>query len=201
MRVKAHWFKQDKSRSPEEAAGAMAFTLWRAAVNAVKQMRAANFDIDPGPPYFAFIREMLIFMAMVADRLAWQQLDAENRLRFTTEVALRTAGIIEENQIRLLGPARDISYRQGYIDLYNMRASDYATFGFDVDGPDFAFLRYLGACMTALMEDKDRTWAMDQMVAIEGPDAVESVRKAMSGLFAAPGSPRPARRLSAGLGE
>lgn len=193
MRVKAQWFKDERSHTPEEAAGAMAFIIWRAAINAVKQMREAKFDIDAGPPYFAFVREVLIFMAMVADRLAYRQLDADARARFTTEVAMRVAAHLEENETRLLGPAAGRSYRQTFIDLYNLRATDYATFDFTAEGPDFAFLRYLGACVTALMPDKDKTWAMDQIVAIEGPDAVESVRKGMKGLFAPPGE-RAARR-------
>jgi hypothetical protein len=193
MRVKAQWFKEDKARTPEAAAGVLAFIIWRAGINAVKQMREADFDIDAGPPYFAFMREVLVFMAMVADRIAYDQLDGEARSRFTTEVAMRVADILEENESRLLGPAIERSYRAAFIDLYNMRATDYATFGFDAEGPDFAFLRYLGACITALVPPKDQIWAMDQMVAIEGPDAVESIRKGMRGMFAPP-SERPTRR-------
>jgi hypothetical protein len=193
MRVKAHWFRQDRARPPEEMAGAMAFIIWRAGINTVKQMREANFDIDPGPSYFAFMREVLIFLAMVADRIAYEELDAEARVRFTTEVAYRVALILEENEIRLIGPERAESCRQQFVELYNLRASDYATFGFPDNNPDFAFLRYLGACVTALVPPKDQTWAMDQIVAIEAPDAVESIKKGMRGLFAPP-EKRPARR-------
>lgn len=193
MRVKAQWFKQDKSRPPEEMAGAMAFIIWRAGINTVKQMREANFDIDPGPSYFSFMREVLIFMAMVADRIAYEQLDADARARFTAEVAHRLALILEENEVRLIGPERAQSCRQQFVELYNLRASDYATFTFVDNAPDFAFMRYLGACITALVPPKDQTWAMDQVVAIEAPDAVESIRKGMRGLFAPPDQ-RPARR-------
>ena len=194
MRVKAQWFKQDRVRPPEEMAGAMAFIIWRAGINTVNQMREAKFDIDPGPSYFAFMREVLIFMAMVADRIAYDQLDAESRARFTTEVAHRVALILEENEVRLIGPERAQTCRPQFVELYNLRATDYATFTFNDDGPDFAFLRYLGACITALVPPKDQTWAMDQMVAIEGPDAVESIRKGMRGLFAPPGEQPPRRR-------
>lgn len=194
MRVKAKWFKQDRVRPPEEMASAMAFIIWRAGINTVKQMREANFDIDPGPSYFSFMREVLIFMAMVADRLAYEQLDADARSRFTTEVAQRVALILEENEIRLIGPEREQHCRQQFIELYNERATDYATFGFADEAPDFAFMRYLGACITALVPPKDQTWAMDQVVAIEAPDAVESILKGMRGLFAPAGEPRPQRR-------
>lgn len=198
MRVKAQWFKEERSRTPEEAASVMAFIVWRAGINAVKQMRDAHFDIDAGPPYFAFMREVLVFMAMVADRIAYEQLDGEARSRFTTEVAMRVADILVENESRLLGPEHEPGYRKEFIDLYNMRASDYATFAFTGDGPDFAFMRYLGACITALVPAKDKTWAMDQIVASEAPDAVESIRKGMVGLFAPPGARGSRRRAVSG---
>lgn len=193
MRVKATWFRPDKARPPEEMGAAMAFIIWRAGINTVKQMREADFDIDPGPSYFAFMREVLIFMAMVADRIAYAQLDADSRARFTAEVAHRVALILEENEVRLIGPERAGICRKQFVELYNLRASDYATFNFVDDSPDFAFMRYLGACITALVPPKDQTWAMDQIVAIEAPDAVESIRKGMRGLFAPPDQ-RPARR-------
>lgn len=194
MRVKAQWFKTDRVRPPEEMAGAMAFIIWRAGINAVKQMREADFDINPGPSYFSFMREVLIFMAMVADRIAYEALEAEARARFTAEVARKLALILEENEVRLIGPERAEHCRLQFVELYNLRAGDYATFGFADNTPDFVFMRYLGACVTALVPPKDQTWAMDQIVAIEAPDAVESILKGMRGLFAGPEERAPRRR-------
>jgi hypothetical protein len=42
------------------------------------------------------------------------------------------------------------------------------------------------------MADKDRNWATDQIMAIEAPDAVALLRRAMQGVLST--APRPTRR-------
>ena len=39
---------------------AAAFIVWRIAQNSLKTMRAARFDLPPGPRYFAFMAEFLV---------------------------------------------------------------------------------------------------------------------------------------------
>ena len=55
MRIKSHWFREDRPKSPAEIAGAAAFIISRVAQNSMKTMRAANYDLPPGPQYFAFV--------------------------------------------------------------------------------------------------------------------------------------------------
>ena len=62
LRIKAHWFKAEQPKSPEQTASAMAFIAWRVAINMLKRMREAGFDIDAGPAYFGFVREVLVFL-------------------------------------------------------------------------------------------------------------------------------------------
>ena len=69
MRIKSQWFKSDREKTPQEIAGAMAFTIWRIADNALKNTRRANFEIAIGPQYFSFITEFLVFLIQVADRI------------------------------------------------------------------------------------------------------------------------------------
>ena len=45
MRVKAHWFRDESAKAPEEVAGAVAFIAFRVAHNTLKSMRKAQFDI------------------------------------------------------------------------------------------------------------------------------------------------------------
>ncbi len=73
MRVKSQWFKSGKEKSPEEIAGAVAFISWRLAQNALKNTRRAHFDVAVGPQYFDFLREFLVFLIQVADRIAFRQ--------------------------------------------------------------------------------------------------------------------------------
>jgi hypothetical protein len=200
MRIKSQWFKQDKPKSARQSASAMAFIIWRVAQNALKQMRASQFDIDPGPQYFAFMSEFLVFLVNIADRLAYARLDAAQRAEFTTALAIRVAEILEDNANDLLGPAAQQSHQRNFVALFNALADDYAAFAFDDAGADFAFLRYLGNRVLELMPKKDQSWVIDQIMAIEAPEAISTVRRGMDGLY--PTGPRaPSARRAGAMGE
>ncbi len=194
LRLKSQWFKADAPRSSEETAGAMAFIVWRVAHNALAQMRGARFDIDIGEPYIGFMREWLVFLVQVLDRMAHDAMPAAERVAFTTALVRRVADHLAENEERLLGaPAPGEESRQGrFIDLVNQLAPHYAEFGHDADGPDFAFMRYLGHRIEALMPEKDRHWVVDQVVAIEAPEAVQMLQRSLQGLLS--NEPRAPRR-------
>ncbi len=181
MRIKSQWFKSDREKTPQEIAGAMAFTLWRIADNALKNTRRANFGIAIGPQYFLFLTEFLVFLVQVADRIAYRQLAPEARFAFTSTLANRVAETLAENQGRLMDGSTD--YKQQFIDKLNQRAGEYADFNYGPDGPEFAFTRYLAFCMRAVMDEKDVEWVIDQMMSIEAPSAVEMVEKTMQNLF------------------
>lgn len=194
MRIKSQWFKDDKPRSAKQTASVMAFIVWRVAQNALKQMRTAEFDIDPGPQYFAFLSEFLVFLIQITDRIAYGQLEGAYRVDFTTALTVRVSEILEENEDTLLGPPAQRSYQNRFIDLFNERSSDYAEFRYSDAGADFAFLRYLGNRVMDIMVKKDQSWVIDQIMEIEAPDAIGSVKKGMHGLFD-PG-PQRERRAS-----
>jgi len=192
MRIKSQWFKDGKAKTAEQSASVVAFITWRLAQNAVKQMRAAQFDIDPGPQYFAFLEEFLVFLIQVADRIAYGQLAGTYRAEFTAALVIRVAEILEENQDALLGSPAERSYKSQFIALFNELSNDYATMGYTEAGPDFAFLRILGYRVMHIMIKKDQTWVIDQIMAIEAPQAVADIKKGMQGLFDS--TPRPERR-------
>lgn len=183
MRIKSQWFKSDREKTPAEIAGAMAFTVWRIADNALKNTRRANFEIAIGPQYFLFLIEFLVFLIQVADRIAFRQLAAEARLAFTSTLANRVAETLAENQSRLMGGSI-AEHKQQFIDKLNQRAGEYADFNYGIDGPEFAFTRYLAFCMREVMDEKDVEWVIDQMMSIEAPEAVDMVEKTMKNLFA-----------------
>lgn len=182
MRIKSQWFKSDREKTPQEIAGAMAFTIWRIADNALKNTRKANFEIAIGAQYFTYITEFLVFLIQVADRIAYRQLPAEDRFTFTSTLANRVAETLSENQSRLMGGSI-ADHKQHFIENLNQRAGEYADFNYGIDGPEFAFTRYLGFCMRAVMDDKDVEWVVDQIMSIEAPEAVEMVEKTMKNLF------------------
>ena len=194
MRIKNQWFQSGTAKTPQQTASAMAFIAWRVAQNMLKQMRSASFDINVGPQYFAFTREVLVFLAQVLDRMAFERMGAEGRAEFITALVRRLAEVLQENEDSLLGlPAGgQMSHYDEFIDLFNELADHYADFGFGSDGPDFVFVRYLGHRIEALMPAKDQRWVVDQIMAIEVPEAVQTLQRAMAGVFST--EPRAARR-------
>ena len=198
MRIKSQWFKSDRQKTPEEIAGAMAFTIWRIADNALKNTRRANFEIAIGPQYFSFLTEFLVFLIQVADRIAHRQLSAEARFAFTSTLANRVAETLAENQSRLMDGSI-AGYKQQFIDKLNQRAEEYAEFHYDSTGAGFAFARYLAYCMREVVDEKDAIWVIDQMMSIEVPEAVTMVEKTMRDLFEIkPGQSRSAKAAGGG---
>ena len=194
MRIKSEWFRNGAAKTPQQTASAMAFIAWRVAQNMLKQMRSASFDIDVGPQYFAFTREVLVFLAQVLDRMAYDRMGAEGRTEFITALVRRMAEVLQENEDSLLGvpTAGQLSHYDEFIALFNELADHYADFGYGTDGPDFAFVRYLGHRIEALMPAKDQRWVVDQIMAIEVPEAVQTLQRAMAGVLST--EPRTARR-------
>lgn len=196
MRIKSNWFKSGRKRTLPEIAGALAFVIWRIGDNALKNTRNAKFEIAIGTQYFAFLSEFLVFLIQVADRIAYRQLPAEDRLAFTSALANRVAETLAENQSRLIGNSIE-EHKQRFIDKLNQRAGEYADFNYDDNGPEFAFTRYLGFCMREVMDEKDVIWVIDQMMGIEAPEAVSMVEKTLRDLFETePRQPRSRRTVS-----
>jgi hypothetical protein len=183
IRVKSSWFKGERSKTPQEVAGALAFIIWRISDNTLKNVRKADFDIAIGDQYFAFLSEFLIFLVMVADRIVYTQLDEQDRFDFTSALANRVAEHLAENQSEWLGkPVRE--YKDVFVERLNQRAAEYADFHYTGVDTSFSFILYLGQCMRDVMDEKDKTWVVDQIMAIEVPEAVAMLEKAMKGLVA-----------------
>ncbi len=199
MRVKSRWFKPQAPKGATEIAGAAAFIVFRIAQNALKTMRKANFDLPAGPRYFAFLSEFLVFLTLCADRIAWRRGDEAWRVEFTTALANRVGQYLADNEAELLQAETPEEIKRHYIALVNARSPDYAECGFDDNGPDYTFLRCLGHRVADVMEERDRTWAVPQVIDCEAPEAVETLQKAMAGLLDT--TPRPARSSTIGLGE
>jgi hypothetical protein len=196
MRVKSHWFKTGRNRTPSEIAGALAFIVWRIGDKALKNTRNAKFEIAVGAQYFSFLGEFLVFLIQVADRIAYRELSAEDRLTFTGTLANRIAETLAENQSRLIGDGLT-GNKQRFIDKLNQRAGEYAEFDYGNEGPSFAFTRYLAFCMGDIMDEKDRSWITDQLMGTEAPQAVDTIEKAMRDLFEAePRQPRSRKTVN-----
>ena len=201
MRIKSQWFKSDGPKSAEQQASAMAFIVWRTSLNMLKRMRGADFDVDAGTPYFAFMREVLVFLIAVVDRIAYLRMIDAERVAFTTAMVRHCADTLADNENDLLGPRADgQSSQDSFIDLVNEVVNHYAEFGADTvivepDAsftPSFGFMRYLGSRLAPTLPAKDQHWVLDQVMASEAPEAVEVVQSAMRNLLST--EPRKPRR-------
>ena len=103
LRIKSQWYQSGTPRTPQQTASAMAFIVWRLTQNMLKQMRDAGFDIDVGPQYFAFMREVLVFLCQVVDRMAYERMEVVDRAAFTSALVHRVAEVLEESEDNLLG--------------------------------------------------------------------------------------------------
>jgi hypothetical protein len=188
IRTKSRWFNRAKARDPETLAGVAAFTAWRLGLNTIKRMRSAHFEIEASPQYFAFLVEYLVFLIQVADRFAYSRFSLPQRRAFTVSMVKRLADQLAENQSRLLGDDYD-AVRKNFIDQFNARADDYATLGFDDKyGPDFAFMRYCSSALREVVAPEDRAWVADQLMTIEAPEAIETLRRVLDTAVTTAGS-------------
>jgi hypothetical protein len=192
MRVKSHWFKSERTKTPQEIAGAAAFIVWRVGQNALKTMRAARYELPAGQAYFAFLAELLVFLVLGADRIAWRRGDEPWRVAFTTALANRVGEILAENESDLLGAAGRSDIKARFVDQVNTAAAECAGFEWNDDGPDYGFLRYVGHRIADVMAPEDRTWAISQVIEVQAPEAAETLVRAMAGLLDL--TPRTSRR-------
>jgi hypothetical protein len=225
MRIKSRWFKDDAGKSPAEQASAMAFVVFRVAHQMVKRLRAADYDVDAGTPYFQVLREALVYFVALTDRMAYARLDAHDREAFTVALVRHLARHVSENEREFLGtegaatndPAQaERVYADRFVDLVNEVLPHYGEFGAAprpraagnadaADGasavdfePDFAFVRYFGSRLEPALPPKDRRWVLDQVMAIEAPEALEIIRRAMHQLHDTSPHPRRAREATTG---
>lgn len=193
LRLKTHWFKPEQPKSSAQTASAIAFILWRVARQMIDRMRKADFDIPPGPMYFGILRESLVALCVVADRIAYARQAGDAREAFTHALVVRVAELVDENETEWLGPppGGQAPWRDLFIDQFNVLSQHYAEFGCDeTAGPDFGFQRYLGTRLEPLLPEKDRRWVVEQVMEIELPEAVKLAQRGMVGVFSGERAPR-----------
>jgi len=97
VRIRSRFHAAGQSRSMATLASVVAVLSWKLAIDALNRMREADYDIDIGRPYLDFVSEFTVFLALLADRIAYRDLDADQRVEFTTALAKRLSSLVEEN--------------------------------------------------------------------------------------------------------
>jgi hypothetical protein len=180
VRVKTKWNLRDRERSLSETAGAMAFILWRIAQQGTLNLENEGFQTDTHAQRLDVITEFLAFLVHLVDRMTAEQFNLEQRQEFITALAQHLADTMQENRSDAQGKGE---YRQPLITRLNERAADYAGFDCPDNEPGFAFRRYFGENVRAVMGERDNKWITDQVMDIEIPEALKPLRKAIRDLL------------------
>jgi hypothetical protein len=184
IRVKTVWFKKDGERSAEEIASAVATTTWRVADKSIDNLGRENYDIITPDRGFKLIAEFLAFLVHYCDRMAYVSLPAARRLAVLQAVSNRLGEVMEQNVREVVGKDDPRNYKQEFIDFLNRRFAEYSEFEFpDDERASFPALRFLGLQIRDEMGDNDKTWIMDQIMDIEMPEMMGTVRKSFKGLL------------------
>jgi len=181
VRIKSRWNKKGKERSIEEIGGALAFIAWRIAQNAVLHLENEDFQTETQKQRLDVIFEFMVFLIHVADRLAFDQLDEDERGRYVTSMAMNTLRQMKTN-LNDYGMSNE-QVDAEYIPMINERMADYAEFSFENEEPSFNMKRYLGEMVAAVMGPKDNKWVQQQIMDIEIPDAMKTLKKGFNDLF------------------
>ncbi len=182
LRIRSKWRKKERPRTLADNAVALAYVVWQIALAAAKNLHAERFDYEDDRQRIAVIAEYMAFLVHVADRMAYSRLAGEDaRKHFMTRLATESARQVQRNQEHVLGPGE---YGDAFIDLVNERAAEYAETSFSGDGPGYGMLRALGAHVQSVMgASQVNRWAIDQVMEIDAPQALQHLRQAMSNLL------------------
>lgn len=183
MRIKSTWRKGFAPKGMKENGSVLASISWRLAEHALMNMQRHDYEISGAQQSFTLMAEILAFLIQVGDRIAYRELDQDERIELVNALAQRVAEILDDNIRGFIGDTPGSDYKQQFIAKVNRRAADYAGFGYGDKGPDFAFKRFLALCIMDAMSDKDKTWVIDQIMDIEVPEMVGAMEKAMINLL------------------
>ena len=184
VRVRTIWFKKDGERTANEIASAVATTTWRVADKALDNLGRENYDIITPARGFKLIAEFVAFLAHYCDRMAYATLSPERRIAVLQAVSNRLGELMEENIISVAGPDGNRNFKAEFIEFLNRRFEEYSEFEFpDEEKASFPALRFLSLQIREEMGDNDKTWIMDQIMDIEMPEMMGTVRKSFTGLL------------------
>ncbi len=181
MRIRSHWNKKGKARTIEETAGALAFIEWRIAAQTLLNLENEGFQTDTQRQRLDVLQELSAFLIHVTDRLVHGDLDEDQRQQFIVALAVKMADTYHDNRVDAEGRGQD--FRPGFIDILNQRLANYAECSFNDGKPGYEFKRYLGECVTNTMGDRDRKWISDQVMDIEVPEMLKTLKKGLKDLF------------------
>jgi hypothetical protein len=181
LRIKSHWWDDEQERSLTEIAGALAFIAWRLSVEKAVNLHCERFVYEDDKQRMAVVREYLVFLIQITDRLSHEIMSEEDRRALVTSLATKVIEHVQDNSQDLLG---DGDYGGPFIDLLNRRSEEYAELRLDADGPTYPFLRHLGYEIQCVMGRREENrWIIDQVMDKDAWDAYNHFSRAFENLL------------------
>ncbi|MDH5393869.1 MAG: hypothetical protein OEY11_11835 [Gammaproteobacteria bacterium] len=181
MRLKTKWANKNKERTLAELAGALGFSLWRITAKNLLNLENEDYQTESQSQRLNVMAEFAAFLVAVADRIVAESFSDEQRQEFIVALALKLADTMQENREDCEGRGQD--YKQAFIDMLNLRMSEYAEQAFNDMEPGYGFKRHLGNALIGVMGERHEKWLPAQIIEIEIPEAMTTLKRAMNSLL------------------
>lgn len=180
-RIRTRWHNKQSPKSIETIAGAMGMNIWKMASGTANKMYNEGFNFKSNAQLLDLIGEFAIFLIQLSDRIAYDELDAEQRQRFTQALASHLIGTMVENQIEELGP--NDTYQGAFIEKLNHHLDGYSEFSVTNGDPSYQMLRYFGTLADQVMGGSDNKWIIEHVMEVEAPVLVKQLRDGLEKLL------------------
>ncbi|MGM0593370.1 MAG: hypothetical protein ACQETD_02445 [Pseudomonadota bacterium] len=181
-RIRTRWHNKSTLKSAETIAGAMGMNIWKLASGTANKMYSEGFNFKSNAQLLDIIGEFSIFMLQLADRIAFDELDAEQRQRFTQALAGHLINTLVENQVEELQGEPE-EYRQRFIETLNHHLEGYAEFAVTDGDPSYPMLRYFGTLCDSVMGGSDNKWVIEHVMEVEAPPFIKQLKESMASLL------------------
>lgn len=181
-RIRTRWHNKSRPKSIETIAGAMGMNIWKMASATANKMYNEGFNFKNNAQLLDLIGEFVIFLLQLSDRIAYQQLDEEQRQRFTQALASHLIGTMVENQVEeLKGDMGE--YQQVFVEKLNHHLDGYAEFAANGGEPSYQMLRYFGTLCDGVVGGSDNKWVIEHVMEVEAPPLIKQTREGMEKLL------------------
>ena len=168
-------------KSGEDQASALAYIIWRQALNGAINLHAEDFHYSDDQQRIGVISELLAFQIQHVDRETSEFISDGSRKDLITRLCQKVAEQMQDNLTDIAGPG---NYIPPFVSLLNTRFSDYAEFEYRDGRPGYPAFRFLGHEVLGLMgDDQTNRWVIDQIMEIDGPELIDQVNRSVGRLY------------------
>ncbi len=169
-------FRKKGPKTLEDRASVVASNIWRIAQESARHMEKEGYPLGDDPQVAAVLTEFMAFLIHMADRIVYGQISEEERARFVIALGSNLTRVVSANLTEFVGREGG-TYKAQFVETVNARLRDYSEFEFQGQNPSYAALRYLGEKISQAMAATDNKWVLEQVMDIEAPDALKTVKK------------------------